>query len=207
LLSNLPDNKLGLLLVGDISTICLSENDRGTVPLFSDAASATLIQKTGEHNPWYFSLHNDGSGASAIKMFDTTGNKKPEFVGNSFLKLDGIKIYNFSLRQVVPSIIEFLDRLNLSREEIDFFVFHQASKIINEAIRRKLDIPRNKYPYSLEEYGNTSSATVPLTMVTQMAEELKSDHSLLLSGFGTGLSWGSVFLKTGPIDVIPLVEI
>ena len=194
LMSNLPSNKFGLLLAGDISTICLSDQDRGTVPLFSDAVSATLIQKTGEDNPWYFSLQNDGSGASAIKMFGANGDKTPEFVGNSFLKLDGIKIYNFSLRQVVPSITELLNQLNLSNAEIDFFVFHQASKIINEAIRRKLEIPIDKYSYSLEEFGNTSSATIPLTIVTQLNNELKNNQSLLLCGFGSGLSWGSVFI-------------
>lgn len=204
LIANLPRHKLGLLLAGDITSMCLAKNDSGTVPLFSDAGSATIIQKTGSDNTWHFSLHNDGSGASAIKMFNVNGNKTPEFVGNSYLKLDGISIYNFTLRQVVPSIIDFLDQLKLSKADIDFFIFHQASKIINEAMRRRLDIPLDKFPYSLEEYGNTSSATIPVTMVTQLQKKL-NNKSLLLSGFGTGLSWVSAFLKTGSIQILPLV--
>ncbi len=204
LIENLPENKLGLLLAGDISSSCLAVHDSGTVPLFSDAGSATIIQKTGDDNTWHFSLQNDGSGASAIKMFNVNGSTAPEFVGNSYLKLDGINIYNFSLRQVVPSIINFLDHLKLSEADIDFYVFHQASKIINEAMRRRLAIPLDKFPYSLEEYGNTSSATIPVTMVTQLRKEL-NNKSLFLSGFGTGLSWGSAYLKTGTVEILPLV--
>ena len=85
-------------------------------------------------------------------------------------------------------------------DDIDYLVFHQANRLINETLRKMLKVDPAKVPYSLREYGNTSSASIPLTMVTQLRDQLTTKKvKLLLSAFGVGLSWGSVLLETGSI--------
>ena len=96
----------------------------------------------------------------------------------------------------------------MSVENIDQFVFHQANLLMNEIIRRKIKIPKEKHPYSMNKFGNTSSASIPVTMVTQLRQQLiENKMKLLLSGFGVGLSWGSVILETNKIVCSELVEI
>lgn len=205
LLSALGKGKLGLVIVGDVSSVCLSPTDTGTVPLFSDASTATLIDASAPGATWDFNLKNDGKNGDAIKMF---GAQPLQHIGNSFLKLDGLSIYNFALSDVVPSVKELMASLSLKVSDIDYFVFHQASKIINEAMRRKLDIPTEKFPYSLKKYGNTSSATIPLTICTALKSPLSSgSKKILMTGFGTGLSWGSVVMNLGPTTILAPVEV
>ena len=92
--------------------------------------------------------------------------------------------------------------------DIDYFIFHQANKIINENLRKKLGVPSEKFPYSLKEFANTSSASIPLTIVTQIASEMRSKKlTMLCSGFGVGLSWGSVVLKTEKVVCPELIEL
>jgi len=84
---------------------------------------------------------------------------------------------------------------------------HQANKLMNESIRKKFKFPQEKTPYSIDRFGNTSSASIPLTMVTELAKPLSSGkNKLLLSGFGVGLSWGSVFLETEHLVIPELIE-
>ena len=92
--------------------------------------------------------------------------------------------------------------------DTDFFIFHQANKLINESVRKKLKITDiSKVLYSLEKFGNTSSASIPLTMITEAAARLSSvKNNLCLCGFGVGFSWGSALIKTNPIVCLPLIE-
>ena len=124
------------------------------------------------------------------------------------MKLDGIKIFNFGLREVAPNIETLLNERNIEKESVDYFVFHQANLLMLESIRKKLKVATEKVPYSLYDYGNTSSATIPLTMVVNLNEELKSRNlNLLLSGFGVGLSWGSAYIETESIICPQLIEV
>jgi 3-oxoacyl-[acyl-carrier-protein] synthase-3 len=91
--------------------------------------------------------------------------------------------------------------------DMDFCVMHQANKLMNETVRKQLKIPAEKYPYSIAEYGNTSSASIPLTMIHGIREELEKRHlRLLLSGFGVGLSWGSALVETDKIYCPEIIE-
>ena len=94
-------------------------------------------------------------------------------------------------------------------EDIDYYVFHQANYMINESVRKKLKITdKAKVPYSIQKFGNTSSASIPLTMITQLKDQLsKGDKTLLLSGFGVGFSWASCILKTKSLICGKLIEI
>lgn len=207
--------KKALLFTGDISTLNTSFRDKSAFPLFGDAGTATAIELDSNAKPMIFNLQTDGSGYDAIIIPDggirNFADKDTSFeyhkisdgiYRNGFnIALDGIKVFNFSLREVKKNINNLLTDSGLTLDQIDFIVLHQANKLMNETIRKQLKQPEEKVPLSLEEYGNTSSASIPLTMVTQLGNNLrKSKNTLLLSGFGVGLSWGSVILETDHIE-------
>ena len=123
------------------------------------------------------------------------------------ISLDGIEVFNFSLREVVPNIKTTLKHFNRQLEEFDFLVFHQANRLINETIRKMLKVDPTRVPYSLHDFGNTSCSSVPLTMVTQLRDGLRGKPlKLLLSAFGIGLSWGTALIETDGIVVPELSE-
>lgn len=213
--------KKGLLLVGDVSTSCLSSEDKSTAPIFSDAGSATLLEKTDSSEIMHFNLKNDGSGYEAISIPDggmrnpfTEASLKVEDLEKGIkrnathLIMRGLEVFNFSQREVVPNVNELIEALSQNTEAYDYFVFHQANRLLNEAIRKKLGLSPEQVPYSLKHFGNTSSASIPITLVTEIREALEQKNlNLVLSGFGVGLSWGSVNLKTEKLTCLPLLEI
>lgn len=213
--------KKGLLLVGDVSTSCLSKEDKSTAPIFSDAGSATLLEAGEASDKIYFNLQNDGSGFEAISIPD--GGMRNPFKDESLevkeisegirrnathLIMQGMEVFNFSLREVAPNIRAVLEGSSTDINSIDYFVLHQANRLMNESIRKKLGVDGEKIPLSLKDFGNTSSASIPITMVTEMRDKLEGDDlKLVLSGFGVGLSWGSALIETNKITCLPLLEV
>ncbi|HRP39926.1 MAG: ketoacyl-ACP synthase III [Chitinophagales bacterium] len=218
LLANITEGK-ALLLVGDVSTAVISKRDKSVVPLFSDAGSATVLARK-TNKIMQFNLQTDGAEYDDIIISD--GGMRNKISGNSLqeietgksnfrapihMKLDGIRIFNFALREVAPNIKALCEAAKKTQDEIDFFVLHQANRLMLESVRKKLGVEETKVPYSLYDFGNTSSASIPLTMVTNLRDDLMNRKlKLLLSGFGVGLSWGSVLLETENIFVSPLIE-
>ena len=219
LLQNMPGAK-ALLLVGDISTTTISMQDKSTAPLFSDAGTATALE-FGEGRQIHFNLQTDGKEFDSIiipgggyrnrfteKQLVYTEYEKGINRNDLHMKLDGVKIFNFGLREIAQNIEALLDEKNIAKDSVDHFVFHQANLLMLESIRKKLKVGAEKVPYSLYDYGNTSSATIPLTLVTKLRQSLQtSKQKLLLSGFGVGLSWGSAYLETENIVCPELIEI
>lgn len=168
----------------------------------------------------HFNLQSDGSGYEAIIIPD--GGLRNPLNSESFqeqqidkgikrsncnLKLEGTDIFNFSLREVAPNIINLLSFANKELSSFNYFVMHQANKLMNESIRKKLNIEAEKVPYSINKYGNTSSASIPLTIVSELREDLiNGNHSLILSGFGVGLSWASVLINTEDLIFTEVLE-
>jgi len=220
LLQNIPDGK-GLLLVGDKMSQFISEKDKSTAMLFSDAGSATAVTNSKGAKKFWFDINTDGSNYDAIMVKDGGGRHPysdesliPKIRDNGIIKSDlnlllkGIDIFNFALGDVVPSISNFLNFRHYSVDEIDYFVFHQANKIINDSIRKRLNLLKEKVPSTLEDYGNTSSASIPFTIVSELRQELAlGKHMLLLSGFGVGLSWGNAIIHTEDLLCLPLIKI
>ena len=212
--------KKGLLLAGDTSSLSLNWKDKSAYPLFGDAGSATLLEQN-EYGRMEFNLQSDGSNYEAIiiphgstrRPADEESNVEEEFEKGVIrkkknLSLNGFDIFNFSVKEVPPNVQSLLSYSKLGLEDINFFVMHQANLLLNETIRKKLKIPANKVPYSLKDYGNTSSASIPLTMVSKLKNELSNGkNKLLLSGFGVGLSWGSVVLDTANLIVPDIFEL
>jgi len=203
-----------LLLVGDASSTCISQQDKSTAPLFSDAGSATLMEYDCLAKPMYFNLQSDGAGYDAIiskdggarnPIGDTSFDLNPETGRRDVdMFLDGIKVFNFSRREVVPNMEELMLHYDLKKAEIDFFVFHQANKFMNDSIAKKLSLDDNKVPQSLRLFGNTGAASIPVTI----ADQVKKGKSLqlILSGFGVGLSWGSCALELEDALILPIIE-
>ena len=198
-----------LLLVGDTITHTLSPMDQSTVPIFSDAGSATALEFDPAAPAMHFNLQSDGSGHRAI-CIPEGGTRQPLHTGSLdmqaygtgvsragvHLVMEGLDIFNFAISEVPPNVRALLEYAQQDTAGIDHFVFHQANLLLNEMIRKKLALPAEKVPYSLADYGNTSCATVPVTMASQLGAALTAaPQRLLLSGFGVGLSWGSALVE------------
>jgi 3-oxoacyl-[acyl-carrier-protein] synthase-3 len=167
-----------------------------------------------------FNLQTDGSGYDAIiiedggvrniptkKSFTVKKYGEGIFHNRLEISLNGIEVFNFSLREVVPNIKTTLKHFNRQLEEFDFLLFHQANRLINETIRKMLKVDPARVPYSLRDFGNTSCSSIPLTLVTQIRNNLaEKPQKILLSAFGIGLSWGTVLIETDGIVVPEFTE-
>jgi len=212
--------KKGLLLAGDTSSFSVNPKDKSTYPLFGDAGSATAVEWCAEDMEMFFELGSDGAGAENIIIPGghckepitseslTTQRIAPGIERNRVnLALNGEEVFYFSVTQVPLSIKNLMSYCNQTVDEIDYWIMHQANKIMNETIRIKTKVPKEKVPYSLENFGNTSSASIPLTMVIHQNKEVFNNKKLLLSGFGVGLSWANLILKTKEIEILNLIEV
>jgi 3-oxoacyl-[acyl-carrier-protein] synthase-3 len=176
---------------------------------FGDAGTATLLEFDDNSNDWFFSMASDGKGKDAIIIehghsrhpYGTIEDETVEIEhgivrSKKHLKLNGMEVFNFALKEVAPSIKELLNYSNQEIEDVDYFVFHQANKLINDSVRKKLRIDIEKVPLSIDYFGNTSSASIPLTICKELGEVvLKENKTYLLSGFGVGFSWATVILN------------
>ncbi len=211
--------KKGLLLTGDVSTFSTPKEDKSIYPLFGDGGTATLLEYNETADKMTFSLQSDGAGYEAIIVREG-GMRKP-FTKTSFdllpheggivkasrnLELNGMDVFNFSVTEVPWNIQDFFKRTNTGTESYDYFVMHQANLLMNETIRKKLKFPPEKIPYTLSKYGNTSSASIPLTIVSELRNKVSQPVSFLLSGFGVGLSWATVSLKTHNLVCPEIIE-
>lgn len=200
-----------LLLAGDTVSQSIHPQDRAVLPLFGDACSAALIEAADTAGESWFSLHSDGSGhraisipaggyrqpldsSTAIPQTDTDGNVRT--LAN--LHMNGLEVFNFTLREEPLAIHELLQYSGQTAEEIDYFVFHQASRFILDNLCRKLKLPAEKVAGdTLKHFGNQSSASVPAGICEVLAKaKAKGESSvrLVCSGFGVGLSWASCLM-------------
>jgi 3-oxoacyl-[acyl-carrier-protein] synthase-3 len=211
-----------LLLAGDMGSRMPSPEDRTTMPLFGDAGTATALESDGG-GKMDFELRTDGAGymhmiipagpatarlphsAQTMVRTDRGGGI---ICSDEDLNMDGAEIFAFSLREVPPLIAATLKRSMWSVDDVDYFVFHQANKFMLVHMAKRMGIPEAKLPLTLEHYGNTSSASVPLAITHCLRETLqRKRQKLVLAGFGAGLSWGACAVELGPICIPPLEEV
>jgi 3-oxoacyl-[acyl-carrier-protein] synthase-3 len=201
--------KRGIFLAGDTCSKFISKDDKSTFPLFGDAGSATAFELDDSASRIYFDMGTDGSGYEAIiipsggcrspmsaKVLEQV-EQEPGISRNQFqLHLNGMDVFSFGISQAPKTVNNLLNTFSLQKDDVDYFVFHQANMLMNTKIARKLSLPESKTPYSLKNFGNTSSATIPLTIVTELQEQLKQkDANFVVCGFGVGLSWGTAHLN------------
>ena len=211
----------GLLLAGDTVLKMCSSEDKSTYPLFGDAGTCTAVEFDPEAFPMTFAMHTDGSGAEAI-IVPSGGfrnRESPEsfemvdygegIVRNSLqVSMEGMSVFTFGISKAPKVVNELLGVIGENSNDIDYFTFHQANLFMNEKIRKKLKLHEEQVPYSLDEFGNTSCASIPLTLVVRCADVLRFRKLRHVGcGFGVGLSWGAVRFDTDKIAVPELIEI
>lgn len=213
--------KKALLLCGDTISKIISKQDKSSYPLFGDSGTATALEYIQGEESMHYHLATDGGGYDAIIIPE--GAYRKEVSNDSFkmenisegiirskldLILNGMDVFSFGVSKAPKSFNTLIEKQNINRNDIDYCIFHQANKFMNEKIRKKLKLTEKQVPYSLKDYGNTSSATIPLTLVTELRNELQNKKLQMIGcGFGVGLSWGTVSFSTNKICVPEIIEI
>ena len=202
-----------LLLMGDTLSKIVDPNDQGVAMLFGDAGSATLLEASKE--PFHFVAGTDGSGADIIHQKISYRNglhidcPVPE-ISTLTIKIHGAKVYEFTIERIPPMVNQILTESGWIVDEVDAFVLHQANQYIMRNLARMMKIPMSKVPISLDEFGNTSSGSIPLTMVTRLQNELRpvvaEPTKLVFVGFGVGLAWSAVCVNWQDGIICPLIE-
>ncbi len=218
-LLNASGSGKALLLAGEVTSSLISNLDPSTYPLFGEAGSATALSWNTEAPLIHAELQTDG-GRAEVLYVPAGGAKWPHHPDDWPMKqirenlwraprhlvLDGIALFEFTQTEVVANAKRLLARIGRLASEADRVYLHQANRILNELVRKQLAIEVNRCPYSLECFGNTSSASIPLTMVCDGFLNGQTPCNMLLSGFGAGLSWGSLWMETHRTIALPLLE-
>ena len=172
----------------------ISPDDRTCRPIFSDGASAVIIDAAGSGDIGPFVFATDGKGAPNLALKKNNG---AEIVGDQVLHMNGPKVLEFTMEAVPASVSRLIDKAGLTLAEIDMFVFHQASKVVLDRVRQNLDIDEAKMFRNYRDIGNTVSATIPVAMKqAQSAGLLAADMTVLVMGFGVGYSLAGCIVRT-----------
>ena len=204
--------KYGLLLAGDTSAREFdpsrkTKTNHSASMLFGDSGTATLLEKNDE-NKLSFSLNTDGNGYEAI--FAPYGQWRnpigPEGKSNNSA-MDDIAVFNFATEKVPEQINNYMEKNRRNADDYDCLVLHQANLMIMKRIAKKTGFPQEKMLISMNRFGNTSSASIPITLVNEFGD-LAEDKKIcaLCSGFGVGLSWGTVEITVNTCDILPLIH-
>jgi 3-oxoacyl-[acyl-carrier-protein] synthase-3 len=206
-----------LLLVGDTCTKFVSKGDKSTCFLFGDAGSATGIEFDLEAGETVFSMGTDGVGAKNLiipaggyrtKSSPATVSASPQVDGGfralEDLYMNGAEIFNFTISEVPKLVQATLQEAGLRPESIAHFVFHQANEFMIKHIAKKLKLSLDKVPLSIHKYGNTSSASIPLTICSEL--KMPTEHPILMAGFGVGYSWAACTANLAKNALIRLTE-
>ena len=207
--SNLASNVL--LITADTYTKIINLRDRTNRTLFGDGASATLVSGVESESELIgpFIFGTDGRGAKELivpaggmrrPVDDDARIEKEDGKGNwrsaCNLHMNGGEVFNFTLRTIPPVVDQFLEKCELSRDEVDCFVPHQANKFMLERLRSRLKIPSDKFLIDLEHSGNTVSSTIPLALERALKRgQIKPGQKVVLLGFGVGYSWGLTMIR------------
>ena len=206
-----------LLLDGETFSKIVNKRDKVDWPLYGDGATATLVEQ-GDFPKATFMLHTDGSGRDAVIINDGMRNpitaeslvEKPNENGDIHTGLevymDGMAVFNFAMKRVPKSIKAIAEVTGISLDDIDWLVFHQANRFMTDFFVKKLKFNTEKVPYCIDRYGNTSSTSVPLTIVSELHDKLKDGDRVVMTGFGAGLSWGTASLVMKNCKITPVIE-
>lgn len=198
--------KKGILLVGDTLTKTIAKDDKSLIPVFSDAGSCTTLEWDQTAEPMHFNLQSDGSGYDKI-IIRKGGARSTNQADSPFLFMNGQDIFNFGLKEVATNISSLLESQNCNIGNIDYFVMHQANLLLNETIRKKVGMDLNQTLYSLKDYGNTSCATIPVSIAANAQKLQNVNAQVLLAGFGVGLSWGSALINFDHVKCLEIDEL
>jgi len=213
--------KKGLLLVGETTSKLQSPEDKTIWPLHGDAGSATVLEYEKDAAPICFHFGTDGSRWDAI--INPDGGSRHPFSEKSLVMeeiepgivrnrlqsiLDGMNVFGFSIIEPPKSIKKLCEHFNIDLNKIDYLLLHQANKYMDDKIGKKLKVPEEKIPFCLMQYGNTSSTSIPMSIVTAIGKGIEEKRvETIMCGFGSGLSWGSAYVALDHIVCPELVEL
>lgn len=207
-----------LLVVADTPTKTCGPTDKSTVPLFGDAGTATLLERSERDDVGRFAMGNDGAGWLSLTI-PLRGNLYPDaeafacfappearerITDPASTYMDGEAVFKFCIERVPALVADVLEKNEVALDQVDHVVLHQANAMILEALRRKLRVPKEKFVLALERFGNTASATIPLALVESAASRPVVGKSLV-AGFGVGLSWAGACVTIREGVVVPEV--
>lgn len=186
------------LIIGSESLSNLTNwEDRGTCILFGDGAGAAVM-RAGEGRTYLPVTYSDGMKGKALTclsrhaLSDTERMNDPEY----YIQMDGQAVFKFAVKKVPEAVGEVLEKNHVKKEEITWYILHQANSRIVEGVAKRLNEPLNKFPMNLQEYGNTSSASIAILL-----DEMKRDgrlvcgQKIVIAGFGAGLTWGASIIE------------
>ena len=213
-----PGINRALVLAGETMSKITSRRDRVNWPLYGDAGTATLVEK-GDFGESVFELTADGVGQDFVKVpfrgfrnslsennlidkEDAEGN----FRRDIDITMDGMETFNHAITAIPRQIKALMKETGITGDDFDYLISHQANKMMIDFIVRKLKVSKDKVPFCLHKYGNTSCASVPLTIVSELEGKMAGEKKLLLSAIGAGWSFGTAFLTVKDLQVSPVIE-
>ena len=210
-----------LLLDGETRSKVYSRKDRREAFIFGDAGVAALIERDEKFGESHFSLNSDGSRGNLImipgggyrnmsspetlreKVVDEYGNIRTDENGY----MNGADVFNFVIVEVPKDIKRLMAATGQDIQKLDYYVFHQANAFINNHIAKKLKLDPRRIPWTIQKYGNTSSVSVPLTIVSELKDKMAGEKKLLLNAFGVGMAWATAIVPFVDCRISDIVEI
>ena len=210
-----------LILDGETRSKVYSPKDRRSAFIFGDGGVAALVERNEKFGKSWFSLNSDGSRHDLImikgggyrnmssaetlkeRVVDEYGNIRSDEQG--FMR--GGDVFNFVIREIPRDIKKTIEFSGIDKDSIDYIVFHQANNFINSYIAKKMKLDADKIPHTIEKFGNTSSVSVPLTIVSELKDKLEGSKTLLLSAFGVGMCWATGIVPFVDCKVSEIVEV
>lgn len=211
-----------VLMNADVLSRKVSRRDRNSDPIIGDGASITIVEKSETENKIFTNIKMDGTKAFAIQIpagglklpsSPETAKVEKDDIGN-FRSLDnlvmkGDEVFMFVMKEVPPMIHSLLDFANQTKENIDYFMFHQSNKFMLNKVADKLDIPWDKMPSNIvERFGNSSGVSIPTAITYNLGKRLEKERlNLCLAGFGSGLTWASMIIEVGNLDFNKMIKL
>ncbi len=210
-----------LILDGETRSKVYSPKDRRSAFIFGDGGVAALVERDNKFGKSWFSLNSDGSRYDFImikgggyrhmssaetleeKVVDEYGNIRSDEQGY----MRGGDVFNFVIREIPRDIKKTIEFSGIEKDSIDYIVFHQANNFINTYIAKKMKLDTTKIPHTIEKYGNTSSVSVPLTIVSELKGRLNGKKQILMSAFGVGMSWATAIVPFIDCNISDIVEV
>lgn len=210
-----------LILDGETRSKVYGPRDRRSAFIFGDGGVAALVERDEKFGETTLSLNSDGSRADLImikaggyrhpstpetlkeRVVDEYGNMRSEEQG--YMK--GGDVFNFVIREIPRDLKKTLAESGKTVEDLDYIVFHQANNFINSYIAKKMKLDVEKIPHTIEKFGNTSSVSVPLTIVSELRGKLEGSKTLMMSAFGVGMTWASAIASFVDTKISEIVEV
>ena len=210
-----------LLLDGETRSKVYSRKDRREAFIFGDAGVAALIERDEKFGESHFSLNSDGSRGPLImipgggyrnmsseatlreKVVDEYGNIRSDEHGH----MNGADVFNFVIVEVPKDIKRLLAATGEDIQTMDYYVFHQANAFINNYIAKKMKLDKTKIPWTIQKYGNTSSVSVPLTICSELKDQMQGEKKILMSAFGVGMAWATAIVPFVDCRISEIAEV